>query len=78
MSEFDTEKALTELKHQTKIIRKKRFSKSRLDKYSAELLSLYASGASIAELQRWLRSNRIRVEHSTVSRWLNRMDARNG
>ena len=78
MSAFDTENELLALKQQTKIIRKKRFSRSRLDKYSGELLSLYAAGASIAELQRWLRSNRIRVEHSTVSRWLNRMDAKNG
>ena len=78
MPAFDAEKELTQLKNQTKIIRKKCFSRSRLDKYSGELLSLYASGASIAELQRWLRANRIKVEHSTVSRWLDKMDAKNG
>ena len=78
MSGFDTEKTLNELKKQTKIIRKKRFARSRLDKHCGELLSLYKAGASIAELQRWLRTNRIRVEHSTVSRWLDKMDAKNG
>lgn len=78
MSRFDTENELTALKQQTKTIRKKRFSRSRLDKYSGELLTLYRTGASIAELQRWLRSKRICVEHSTVSRWLDKMDAKNG
>ena len=77
MSEFDTESELYTLKKQTKSIRKTRFSRSRLDKHSSELLSLYGAGASIAELQRWLRSKRIRVEHSTVSRWLDKMDAKN-
>ena len=78
MSAFDTENELLALKQQTKIIRKKRFTRSRLDKHSGELLSLYKAGASIAELQRWLRANRIKVEHSTVSRWLDKMDAKNG
>ena len=78
MSVFDTENKLIELKQQTKVIRKKRFTRSRLDKHSAELLSLYKAGASIAELQRWLRANRIKVEHSTVSRWLDKMDAKHG
>ena len=78
MPAFDAEKELTQIKNQTKSIRKKRFARSRLDKHSAELLSLYKAGASIAELQRWLRANRIKVEHSTVSRWLDKMDAKNG
>lgn len=66
MPAFDAEE-LTRLKNQTKIIRKKRFARSRLDKHSAKLLSLYKkAGASVAELQRWLRANRIKVEHSTV------------
>ncbi len=78
MSAFDTENELLALKQQTKIIRKKRFTRSRLDKHSGELLSLYKQGASIAELQRWLRANRVKVQHSTVSRWLRKMDAKNG
>lgn len=78
MSVFNTENELAALKQQTKTIRKKRFSRSRLDKYTAELLSLYKAGGSIAELQRWLRTNRIKVEHSTVSRWLNKTGAKNG
>ncbi len=78
MSEFNTQSELAELKQQTKLIRKKRFSRSRLDKYTGELLTLYRAGASAAELQRWLRTNRIKVQHSTVCRWLDKVGAKNG
>ncbi|EID5629741.1 hypothetical protein ABV825_005128, partial [Escherichia coli] len=53
---------------------KKTYRKSRLDRYTGELLQLYRAGASAAELQRWLREKRIRVVLSTVTRWL----AKNG
>jgi predicted site-specific integrase-resolvase len=42
----------------------------RLDRHRAELLAMHLGGASTAELQRWLRKNRIKVVHSTVARWL--------
>jgi hypothetical protein len=35
-------------------------------------LQLRQAGASIAELQRWLRERRVIVVHATVARWLNR------
>lgn len=72
VKEFDIQKELLVLKDQTKLIRKQRYSarKSRLDKFKFELLSLYKAGSSIAELQRFLRANRIKVVHSTVSRWV--------
>lgn len=60
------------LRKQTQQIRKRSYfqRRSRLDKYTGELLSLHRAGCSIAELQRWLRKRRIKVAHSTVSRWL--------
>lgn len=74
MSEFDTQHTLRLLKTQTKTIRKRQYKqrKSRLDKFKFELLSLHQAGASGAELQRFLRSQRISVAHSTVQRWLER------
>jgi hypothetical protein len=57
------------LKQQTKIIRVKRFGKSRLDKYKTQLLLLKKHGASIAELQRWLLGKKIKVAWTTVYRW---------
>ena len=67
---FDTDTELDLLRRQTSEIRKKKFSRSRLDRYRAELLLLHRGGASVAELQRWLRAHRILVVHSTVARWI--------
>lgn len=70
MNEFDPDLEVKKLKEQTSTIRKTRYSKSRLDRYKGELLTLSQSGATCAELQRYLRTKRIKVVHSTVARWL--------
>lgn len=70
MSDFDVDEELNQLKEQTKMNRQQRYGQSRLDKYNKQLIKLRIGGASIAELQRWLLSKRIKVEWSTVSRWL--------
>ncbi len=70
MTEFNPSSELAVLRRQTSTIRKRRYARSRLDRYQDELLSLRQAGASVAELQRWLRLHRIKVAHSTVSRWL--------
>lgn len=70
MAEFNPSSELAALRQETTAIRKRRYSRSRLDRYQDELLSLHEAGASVAELQRWLRSHRIKVAHSTVLRWL--------
>ena len=72
MGNFDVNTELSALRKQTIAIRKRCYSqrKSRLDKFKYELLSLHQSGATIAELQRFLRNNRIKVVHSTVYRWI--------
>lgn len=72
MSNFDVKSELLALKAQTQSIRKRSYKqrKSRLDKYKFELLELHRAGASGSELQRYLRSKKIKVTHSTVQRWL--------
>ena len=70
MDIFDARTELAELRRQTAEIRRRRYTKSRLDRYRGELLQLQRNGASVAELQRWLRDHRIRVVHSTVARWV--------
>ncbi len=73
---FDAHQEAEALRQQTRIIRKRLYSrrKSRLDQYKGELLALRREGCSIAELQRWLRKKRIKVVHSTVARWLEQQD----
>lgn len=74
MPDFNVQSELSALKIQTNNIRKRSYKprQSRLDRYTYELLSLHSTGATSAELQRWLRSKRIKVAHSTVLRWLQR------
>lgn len=67
---FDPKSELEKLQQQTKQIRKTRYSTSRLDKFKRELVQLNAAGASVSQIQRWLRSNRTKVAWSTVNRWL--------
>jgi len=70
MSDFNTEEELKKLQQQTKTIRKTKYYKSRIDRYRGEVLKLHKAGASVAEIQRFLRSKRIKLVHSTISRWL--------
>jgi hypothetical protein len=70
MDTFNVKNELKKLKTQTKDIRVLRYKKSRLELYRGELLSLYKNGASKSELQRWLRTKKIKVVWSTVSRWI--------
>ena len=70
--DFDLHPELASLRQQTALIRKQRYARSRLDRHRAELLALRHAGATVAELQRWLRAHRINVVHSTVARWLTR------
>ena len=74
--DFDPAHELASLRQQTAIRRKRFFRRraSKLDPYTAELLALHRAGGSGAELQRWLRDQRILVVHSTVARWLAKHD----
>jgi hypothetical protein len=66
----DAIQEVRKLKQQTKVVRVKRYGKSRLDRHKTKLLLLKKHGASTAELKRWLLSNRIKVVWTTVDRWL--------
>ncbi len=74
MEHFNAAEEAARLEANTKAIRKKIYRKSRLDKYKSELLSLREEGVKPAKLKRWLQERRIKVELSTVTRWL----AKNG
>jgi IS30 family transposase len=67
--------ALSRLRADAKIRRKKSYRRSKLELVAGELMQLHRAGATPAELQRWLASERrIRVTHSTVARWLRGRD----
>ena len=54
--------------------RRKRYRKSRLDKYRAELVALKRAGASCADLAEWLRVNRrCKIHRSSIDRYLKKL-----
>lgn len=54
--------------------RQKRYRKSRLDKYRAEIVAMKQAGASCADLAEWLRvSHRCKVNRSSIDRYLKRL-----
>ena len=72
---FNAEAALSRLRADAQIRRKRSYRVSRLDLVAGELMKLHRAGATPAEMQRWLASERgIRVTHSTVARWLRGRD----
>ena len=72
MKKFDAEMEAKILAKQTKTIRKRHFRNSRLYPLTSEILQLNNCGASQAEILRWLVKRRIRISHSTLSRWLSK------
>jgi len=71
MEKFDPQKELLEVKNLQEVRRKKKLFKSKLDKFEHQLKALRDAGASIAQMQIWLKQNNIKVSRSTVWRWLN-------
>jgi len=68
---FDAASELEKIKHSRKEIRRKScYAKSKLDKFKFELLNLHRSGASLGDLQFFLRKNRTTAAVSTIQRWL--------
>lgn len=74
MDDLEAAEVVAKLQAQAKSTRKKNYRKSRLDDFKGELLIIKKNNGRPVDLQRWLRANRIKVELSTVTRWL----AKNG
>lgn len=76
VSDFDPVAELQRVHEIKKMGRRRPYARGRsqLDPFAAELLALHASGARPADLRDWLKlpPRRIRVAHSTVTRWLQR------
>ncbi|APO80016.1 hypothetical protein [Pseudomonas putida] len=75
MSEFDAQSITARLKAESRIRRKPRtYAKRRslLDNYKFELLQLDQAGCNGSELQRWVAEKGIKIQRSTVHRWLQR------
>ena len=60
------------LKEETKENRRRPYSqrKSILDKLSAEIIELKKENVKNSEIQKWLSTQKIKVDHRTIGRWL--------
>ena len=63
---------LQEIRARKKVARRVRKTrKSKLDIHAFEIRTLHENGASLSEIQAWLRANRrLKIDPSTISRWL--------
>lgn len=61
------------IRQQRRMARRKRYYRSRLDQYRAEIVGLRRAGATLAEIAVWLRRRRIKVVQSTISRYLSKL-----
>jgi len=71
MEKFDANAELLEVQKLQEVRRKKRLFSSKLDKFKHEIRALKGEGASLAQLQIWLKQNGLKVSRSTIQRWLN-------
>ncbi len=69
--QFDPVAELQHIRMRRDESRRKRFAKSKCDKYRAELVAMRQAGASAADLVEWLRlRHRIKINRSSVDRFL--------
>ena len=53
--------------------RRPRYRYSKMQPYRAELVQLYRAGATLGELQEWLRERRTVANRSTIHRYLKKL-----
>lgn len=64
---------LAAIRQQRRTARRRRYFRSRLDRYRAEIVELRRAGATLADIALWLRRRHCKVVCSTISRYLARL-----
>jgi len=73
-AEFEANAVLSDLRQDAKLRHRRRYCRSRLARHRAELVKLRLAGASLAELQRWLRtSRRVKISRTSIFRFLRKL-----
>lgn len=75
MPEFDAAGEAARLRDKAQLRQRKRYTRSKLDKWRPEILALHAEGATLEQIQIWLQEKRLKAALSTISRWLKRQHA---
>jgi hypothetical protein len=61
------------LARKQQLMRRRIYRRSQLDRYRAELVILRQAGATLGQLQLWLKAKRLTVARSTILRYLDRL-----
>jgi len=67
---FNADAELSKIREQIQLKKKKRFRRSRLDRFRGEILSLQRAGASLIEISEFVTSRGVPAVPSTISRYL--------
>lgn len=67
---FDANTEVERLKKVSQLRKKKRYTRSKIDRYQHEIRALRREGATLEQCLIWLREKRVIVHKSTLSRWL--------
>jgi hypothetical protein len=71
---FDAKREINRIRTLRDETRRRRYRKSRLDRYRAELVAMRRAGASCGDLAVWLRvTHRCRINRSSVDRYLKKL-----
>jgi len=72
-AEFEPESVLISLRQRQALRRRRCFTRSKLDRFRAEVVALHRAGATLAQLKLWLHDRRIDVSRTTIMRYLKRL-----
>ncbi len=78
MHKFNAQVEIEKIRDRKRLGKRKRYHKSRLQPYRAELVQMRKAGASYPELALWLRiEKRIKIAHTTTMRFLKKLPEMN-
>jgi len=72
MKQFNATETLSKIKEDRKQRRRKIYKQSVIDKYRAEVIALKKEGASLGDIEFFLREKKIKVVRSTIKRYLDK------
>ena len=79
MGSFDPIHVLNNIRTSRTLARRRRYTKSKLERYRAELVGLRNAGASLSDLAYWLRKEkRMKVQRTTIQRYLDKLPETQG
>ena len=75
---FDAQREVNRIRTLRANARRRRYRKSRLDRYRAELVAMKRAGASCGDLAVWLRvTHRCKINRSSIDRYLKKLPEMN-